>query len=107
MQWLALKIAVVLKGALSENDTDWIVARVAAGDDSDIWGLGSLVELQVLGTWLNNDEARAQAEVHLRRMVDRCAGRDPFPIKSTLEQLARYDNWWGVDETLALPGEVR
>jgi hypothetical protein len=105
VQWLALK--TVLHGALAQNNTDWIVARVAAADAGDIWGLGSLVELQVLGTWLNSDAARAQAEEYLLQMVERCAGRDPFPIKSTLDQLARYEDWWGIDEAYQLPDEAR
>lgn len=105
VQWLALR--TVLDGTLPAGDIDWVVAQVAAGDDNYIWGLGSLVELQVLGAWLDDHEAQVQAEKLLEEMVDRCAGHDSFPIKSTLDQLARYGDWWGADETLNLPEKVR
>ncbi len=104
VQWLALK--TVLFGALEDHDTDWIVAQAVANDSGDLWGLGSRVELQLLGVWLNDDVARVQAEDDLRQMVERCVGGDPFPIKSTLDQLARYGDWWGVDDSYKLPSEV-
>jgi len=105
VQWLALR--TVLDGELPEGDIDWVVAQVAAGDDDYIWGLGSLVELQVLGAWLDDDEAQVRVEKLLKKIVDRCAGHDSFPIKSTLDQLARYGDWWGADEMLNLPEKVR
>ena len=103
----SLALRTVMDGALPEDDPDWLVAKVVAGEDVDIWSLGSLAELQVLGVWLDDQEAKAQIEHHLDELVDRCSVDDPFPVESTLDQLARYGNWWGVNDTLNLPETVR
>lgn len=105
VQWLVLR--TVVSGALPDEDVDWIVAQVAAQDAADIWGLGSLVELQVLAAWLDDAEAKARIESYLDDLVERCPIDKPFPVESTLDQLARYSDWWNLDETLDLPDEVR
>lgn len=103
----SLALRTVIEGALPENDSDWMVAKVVAEDDPYIWGLGSLCELQVLAVWLDEQVAKDQIQQHLDELVDQCSIDDPFPIESTLDQLARYGNWWGVDETLSLPDTVQ
>ncbi len=103
----SLALRTVMQGELPEDDADWIVASVVAGDDSFIWGLGSRCELQVLAAWLDDQEATGQIRLLLDELVDRCPTDDPFPVESTLDQLARYGDWWGVDETLSLPDTIQ
>ncbi len=124
VQWLVLK--AVLQGTLSDSQADWSSAMAAARDtvsrkasrgmsrdersqlaEQANWAWGSLIELNLLAPLVGHGDALKDAKRAARSLV-RAANRrnDPFPIESTLAQLARYTAWWGSDSEWKLPASV-
>ena len=124
VQWLVLE--AVVHGTLDGLEEDWIVSKAAATDavkrqvpeyasdreridiqDQAIWAHGSLMELCLLSPLVGRGDALAEARKHLDELVKGCIEMgDEFPIASTLNQLNRYEKWWGADSEWPLPSEV-
>lgn len=124
VQWLVLEL--VESGSLTEREEDWMTARAAARDATEfevpagasekqrkqiqemaMWGWGSLGELYLLAPLAGSSEGLADAKACLDQLVKKSRELgDDFPIKSTLDQLRRYGNWWGSDSAWKLPPEI-
>lgn len=124
VQWLVLE--AVQRGTLAGAETDWITAAAAAQDatarkvprgasqnerrrlaEQANWAWGSLIELDLLAPLAGQGEALNHAKRAAQSLVKAARRRnDPFPIDSTLAQLARYRDWWGADPEWNLPASV-
>ena len=93
-----LSLSAVLDGALPKIwlwDASLEAAELSVADGRDYWGLGSIVELQLLAPYANRpcqiDQACAAAVEVVRRA--NIAGKKD-PIVSLKRQLRRYTSWW-------------
>lgn len=124
VQWLVLE--AVQRGTLAGAEADWTTAMAAARDtaarraprgtppderrllaEQANWAWGSLMELDLLAPLAGQDDVLAHTERAARALVKAARRRDdPYPIESTLDQLARYRDWWGADPEWKLPASV-
>jgi len=97
-------------------DADAIAARDAKERAKQrAWGFGSLAELYLLAPLLPHgltahsspDRSLTRAIECLDQMVEWSrSAKNTYPIQSTLDQLARYEDWWGRDAHWALPAAI-
>ncbi len=125
VQWLVLE--AVVRGSLEGREDDWIISKAASQDavirqptdyasakerrgllEQSIWARGSLMELCLLSPMVGRGEALAQAKGHLDELAKACADLEfeYSPITATLNQLERYEKWWGADPKLRLPSKL-
>lgn len=129
--WTAVQSIVleaVIRGNLDDRKDDWLVATVAARDaivkaaaldatgspdpgtlKNAMWAHGSLAELYLLAPLVGHPDGLKFAKNELDAFVTifaRLQSSDSKPIMSTLDQLARYESWWGADPHWRLPTEI-
>jgi hypothetical protein len=96
VQYLSLE--AILKGSIEPRH--WFAAVTAAEFDSErpteLWALGSLIEIYLLGPFAGQRACIDLARQALLTMKDRArtAEDDTFPLESTGRQLRRYVDWW-------------
>ncbi len=117
--WTAVQSLVldaVLNGTIAaERKWDWIAAHQAAEDYAAnmaldpidrFWGQGSLVELRILAPLVDEScEPLTEKQNEILHEIVESEGN--WPLNVLIRQLDRYKEWWGEDDDLKLPEEIK